>query len=176
MTLSTGRKTRVLSLARPGGDGAFTLVEMLLAVLFITILAGVALPHFSHSWGRLQLQNAAYELSYMVRFAQSRAIGKGTPVRLTFAQDAHTYSLEQASAESSADGEGSYQALPGRWGRSVSVPEDIEVDVDPSVAVFSPDGRIESFQCQLCRGEYCYLVSTAGSRGMVDVWPFSADL
>ena len=177
MMLSIGRRIRVRFCPGPENRGAFTLIEMVLVVFFITVLAGVALPHFSRSWARLQLQNAAYELSYMMRFAQSLAISKGIPVRLTFTQDAHAYTLNRAPGISQENGESvSSQSLSGRWGRSVSIPADIEVDASPEGAVFFPDGRIEAFQCQFCRGTDCYLVSTAGSRGMVDVWPFSSEL
>ncbi|MFA5261390.1 MAG: hypothetical protein WC450_09195 [Candidatus Omnitrophota bacterium] len=149
---------------------------MLLVAFFITVLAGLALPHFGRSWARLKLQNAAYELSYMMRFAQSLAIRKGARVRLTFTQDAHAYNFQQDSGGSPGERESVfYEPLSGRWGRSVYVPADIEVEVSPEEAVFAPDGRIDPFQCQFCRRTDCYLVSTAGSRGMVDVWSFSAE-
>ncbi len=176
MISPTGRKNETALSPARGRTRAFTFIEMLLAVFLIMVLAGMTVPYFGRSWSRLKLRSVAYELSYRMRFAQSWAIRKGTRVRLAFAQDARTYNFQLAAEEEPESGAHvSYESLPGRWGRAVSVSSDIEVAASPEEAVFTPDGRIDLFQCQFCRRTDCYLVSTAGSRGAVDVWFFPAE-
>ncbi len=154
----------------------FTLIEILIVVVLLAVIAAVSLPHFSVSLARLQLRNTAYKLAYLMRYAQSAAITRGIEMRLSFDSQFQTYGIEQSFPDDSwEENGGQFQALEGPWGRRDEVPDDMQLTAGKESVVFYPDGQIEKFQANICRETDCFLITTEGVRGLVEVLPFSSD-
>jgi type IV fimbrial biogenesis protein FimT len=70
------------ALARRGEQG-FTLVELIVAVLLVSVFATLAGPPFRDFIIRQRIRNAAYELMSDITFARSEAVKRNTAVTLS---------------------------------------------------------------------------------------------
>ena len=141
---------------------AFTLVEMLLIVVLLAVAAGLSLPNFSKSYTQLELQNTVNILTYMMRYAQSRAITQNKKMRLLFDENSKKYQLLEENKEN-------YTPLIGRWGKSVIISKGVTVEsLHPSIDFF-PTGEIEKTDVKLCREKDCMIVTTQLQRSQVEV-------
>ena len=74
----------------------FTLIEVILVVLILSVIAGLTIPRFSSTYNRFILQKSVEDLAYIMRYAQSRAITKNRVIRLEFDSTLSQYWLTQA--------------------------------------------------------------------------------
>ena len=146
----------------------FTLVEMLLVLLILTVVAGLTAPNLSRSLTQHQFQKSADELLNMMRYAQSRAITKGHAVRLVFNEDYQEYWLTEASANPEASDQ-AFERVPGRMGAPRLIPDDVTVesDEDLSELTFYPDGRMDRRELGVCKNSRCKMISTRIQRGFI---------
>lgn len=162
------------SCSRHFGAG-FTLIEILLVVLLLSIVVLVSVPNFSRTYTQLRLTDAANQMQYLMRYAQQRAITKGTQHRIGFNEDFTEYFLTEKKSEEESQAEGkeedSFQHIAGRWGRPVSVPQDIAVSSPVPYLEFFPDGTMSKADIQMCQKSKCLIISTRQLRGQVSVFP-----
>ncbi|NND89238.1 MAG: prepilin-type N-terminal cleavage/methylation domain-containing protein [Granulosicoccus sp.] len=79
---------------RPGGNG-FTMIEMVMTLVIISILAAIAIPRFSSSDNALMAQ--AYRLARDLRHVQSMAMTQGRTLLLDF-QSLTSYRVTSAGS------------------------------------------------------------------------------
>jgi len=178
------RMPRFKKLATFGSEErGFTLVEIMLVVILLTVVAALAIPSFSHSYKNIQLHNMATNLSYAMRYAQSLAISKGKTVQLVFDDQRQNYWLRQESGEFD-DVENfnpqDFERIPGRMGRTQKISEELTVDLPESQINFFPDGTIGQTDIQICPVscrsseanclEKCLTVSTKIQAGRIYVY------
>ncbi len=154
----------------------FTIIELLLVVVIIAVIAALAVPNFGGTYARVQLRKAADDLAYHMRYAQSYAITKNTPVRLEFDSSFTQYWLTRRSGDDAA--QGTFLGLTGRMGEVIGVPRDVQVsfeDGDP-LLYFYPDGTMDKRRIHFCpvhpagrQGGECVFISTQEQRGQVHV-------
>lgn len=153
----------------------FTLIEVLLVIVLLTIVTALAIPRFNQSYAQLQLRDLTNDIAYLMRYAQSRAIHTARPLKLMFDEGNNSYWLTQAAPD---DEEGPaaeeppdviYEKLPGRFGRVFKVPAEMTLAPTHSSVTFTPDGRIEKIQIDVCRQDQCMIVSTQNQSGYVAV-------
>src|SRR2546422_5520928 len=82
MTSPTGSDPR-----RHRARGGFTLLELLVVMLIVTILAGVAIPQFRRTFRNLQLQVFASDVATLLTYANRRAVARGEVLRVHFDVD-----------------------------------------------------------------------------------------
>ncbi len=141
---------------------AFTLTEMLLIVVLLTVAAGLSLPNFSKSYTKLQLDTSVTTLTHMMRYAQSRAITQNKKIRLLFNDPTEKYQLFEEKEEQ-------YVPLNGRWGKVVSFPKGITVKPLHLSIDFFPRGEIEKTDVQICQDKDCAIVTTQQQRSQIEV-------
>src|SRR3989338_7485961 len=112
-----------MALSRKG----FTIIEILLVIVLLTVAAAMTIPNFTRSFDKLELRDAANKLAYLMRYAQSRAIYNRRPLRLLFDRPMTRYWLEEADdvSEDEIDDETtpvSYRPVTGRFGRISKIP------------------------------------------------------
>jgi len=157
-----------MSLSQKG----FTLIEILLVLAVLGIVTAMAIPSFTRSFAQLQLRDAANDVAYVMRYAQSRAINTRRPLKLMFDEQLTSYWLEEAIQESEEGDEEvsvDYKPVSSRLGRKSAVPDGITVEAPNPAIVFTPDGRIEKTQIKVCQKEECLIVSTQNQSGYVNV-------
>lgn len=88
--LETGRRFP----RAPAGQRAFTLIEMMVVVLIITLVATIAVPAVSNRMRSNRTAQAAETLSTIFRTAQSQAMGRGSAVLVRY--NAGTFQVLEA--------------------------------------------------------------------------------
>lgn len=141
---------------------AFTMIELLLVVLILSVIAALAVPNFSHSYAKIQLRNNVYDIANLMRYAQSRAVIRNKTMRLQIDLTTKKYWIE----EQVEDG---FQSFSGRMGGKYSVISGASIEQEHDHILFYPDGRIEKVYITVCRQENCYTISTKEQRGFVHV-------
>lgn len=158
---------------------AFTLIELLIVTIILVVIVGISVPNFSPAYKKFQLQKTTDDLAYLMRYAQSRAIVRGVPVRIVFDPQGLSFWLEQAVEQESQgfadEEEVEYLRVEDRFGKAVEIPDGFELRRQQDTVTFYPDGRIEKLEIAVCIEERCFLVLTKGQRGHVRVYPFDQE-
>ena len=150
---------------------AFTMIELLLVVIILATIATLAIPNFSRSFVRLQLEQTANHISYVMRYAQSRAIQKNLQQKLVFNANFREYTLQQeAFSPEETTPEKKFGKIFGRWGQTFSIPAGIEVQSLQNEINFFPDGKIDRLRIYVCQKDQCMTVTTKEQQGYVDVY------
>ncbi len=155
----------------------FTLIEVLLVVVILGVIAGIAAPNFSGTYARLQLNESAKNIQYLMRYAQSRAILKNKAHRIDFDLNEHTCVIkEKSTGQGFAETEGSYQNIEGRWGRNYHIPPGIILEIAQPQIEFFPDGKMTRARIYLqsARGQ-TMTVSTQEQSGQVQIFDFKVE-
>ena len=157
-------KTRALSTQQ-----AFTLIEIILVVLVLSVVVGLTAPNLSKSLTKHQFEKSADELLNLMRYAQSRAISKGYPVQLVFNDDYREYWLAEAGQDHSDHAEdASFERIPGRMGTTRRVPEGVELRAEDVRKIeFYTDGRMDKAEISVCKKRRCRVLSTRIQRGFI---------
>lgn len=130
---------------------AFTLLEMLLAVMILGILVSVAIPSAGGSFHHLSVKDAALTMASNIRYAQAYAVHHGRPVRLQVDKEKATYQLETLTGVGPAQ---QYTPLPFPAGGVFELPRNVKFQslevaggspaADTVTFLFEPDGRSQT--------------------------------
>jgi len=120
----------------------FTLIEIVLVVIIIGIIVAMAIPNFSRTYDNMRLKQTVDRVSYLMKYAQARAIAKSRDHRLEYDPEQKTFWVTQSSVESSGlteqVEEEIFQRVKNRMGRKISVGEGIVVESEKSSSFESP--------------------------------------
>ena len=133
-----------------------------MAVLGFLLVA--AIPRFSQTAERLQVEQKAFELTQLLRYAHERAVAQGTEIIWVWDAQAHRARLEVVVED------GSTQPLEERLAASTRLPELLSVSLTRDGAPvdrvsFLPDGTSEPVTLQLAQGPTSYLVTIDATTG-----------
>ena len=154
---------------------AFSLIELLLVAVLLSVLAGLAVPQFSKTYATFQLKETAANIAYLLRYAQGRSVVKNKKHQFQFSPDYLQYWLEeeQSSGENPAGSEVFFSLIPGRLGRISSVPEGVTITSDRFSIVFTPDGKIDKTKIEFQgKNGGVFTILTFAQTGYVQVLDF----
>ena len=161
--LPTGR--RLL----PTKKNSYTLVELLLVVIILSIIAGIAIPSFRKTYLNLELDNSANNLALLMRYAQAHSVLERRIYRLNFdLREKRCWLTKQLEGAPNT-----FEAVSSRLGKSLILPKDIEIESESEFVNFYPDGKIDGISIYLKnKNNKTVTVSTEGQIGYVDVLDF----
>jgi type II secretion system protein H len=143
------RASRPADRTRRAGRG-FTLVELILVMVLLTIVASFVAPRMSSFFRGRALSAEAQRLLSLTHYAQSRAVAEGVPVLLWIDPKRSAYGIEvQGVHATGRDHEVAYEAdggvtlqLPAVTDAPVSEDDDERLGLPENVAAirFTPDG------------------------------------
>ena len=136
-TLITGRKDNSRA------SGGFTLLELILVMVLISVLLGIAAPSLRGFHGARRSADAAAQVLCLANYARSQSIAQGAVYRLNIDVDERVYWLTTQAG-------GAFVELSNEFGRRFALPDNMTVtikmpvsgDVTPYVQ-FYPDGRCD---------------------------------
>jgi prepilin-type N-terminal cleavage/methylation domain-containing protein len=155
-----GQPTRT----RPGGSAGFTLIELGVVLLIISVVIALVIPRFRDQ-SHTELVSQTRKLATTFRFLQQEAILNGRVYRLNFDLDQQRYFVTSAEE---GDELGAYQQEHGILARDVALPANIQIaDVDVPLiggklyegvafAQFYPDGYVDPTVVHLDNGQEVY--------------------
>ncbi len=151
----------------------FTLIELLLVLILLSVLAVLSIPNFGETYRQWRLKETSDQVSYAMRYAQSRAVSKNTAHRLELSEDYKNFWISQEipqALEAEESEEKVFKRLASHWGKTFTIPEDISLQSTKSYVEFFPDGRIEKVRLDICLKGRCLVVSTSQQRGTITVY------
>ena len=162
-------RTTLLTGSPRRNNSSFTLLEILLVVVILSVVAGLSLPNFKNTYKKFLLKKNVDDLVYAMRFAQARAVMKNAVIQLRFDEALKKYKLSQREETGDASREASFTELKGKMGQEFFLEKGINVELEGASVDFYPDASIEKKDIKLCDERGCYLISTALQRGFVSV-------
>ncbi|MBL7071965.1 MAG: prepilin-type N-terminal cleavage/methylation domain-containing protein [Candidatus Omnitrophica bacterium] len=175
----TGRK----NWSRPAA-AAFTFIELIIVATIIAVLMAISSPLFRETFRDLELQDAAYNVSKLIRYAQQRAIVGESIYGLIFDFDGGSYSLKMEVEEkvvkevTSEDGDTvettelvkSWQDVTGRFQAAIHLPEGVDLRGTSDKIRFLPNGRCSKETIYVSnRKNKTIQIKTNGRAGHVEV-------
>lgn len=148
---------------------AFTLVEILIAIVIVSIMAAVAVPNVGRQYDDFVLRQSAQDMAYLIRYGQSRAVMKGLPHRVNVDKQTGKYWLTYNLSKDAVRSPQVMEPVPGRMGRVFRVPPEIRIESDFTKIELTPDGGIEKVKFVVCAKDQCLTISTQKQRGYVHV-------
>ena len=149
----------VVKLFRTG----FTLIELILVLLLLSVFLGLAAPNFRNSFGGIELKTTARHLVDVMRYAQSEAVTTGQTVKLKFNPEFSNYWLARVDpADSDKD-----EKIKTPVGEIFNFPADFNITVSRPEINFYSDSTMDKEELSLCRKERCFIISTKEQRGKI---------
>jgi len=154
-----------------GRGSGFTLLELLVVLLIISLISAWVGPRLAGSLGRMTVESAARQVASALRFARSRAVTEKMPYRAVFRMDPARMVVEPYSetepAEDNADPTDA--SIPRK---AVAFPDGIRIlsEVSPAGETVTMDGfEIVFFPSGGASGGAVTLTDGAGRRLSVAV-------
>ena len=156
---------------------AFTLIELIIVAAIIAVLVAVSSPLFIATFRDLELKDAAYNLSKLIRYGQERAIIEEKRYRLLFDFEKRAYYLlaedekgeerEFAAGGRPASG---WKKVTGRFGGYFYLPEGVKFKSDKDKITFLPNGRCDRISVYIINQKNKTIeIKTNGRAGHVEV-------
>ena len=166
--------------AHQGGhcQKSFTLIELLLVVVLLSVMTTLAIPNFSQSYINLQLRETARDISYLMRYAQGRAVIKRKPHRLVFNGSYTQYwlTVEEDPPSEETNTEEPPEKIPNRFGRVFNIPPEIDIEAPQPSVKFYPDWKIDKTRIYLRnKKEKYFTISTQEQLGHIYVFDFKLE-
>ena len=164
----------------------FTLLELSMVILVVSIVVAISTPRFRSTYQTIQFRNTVYNIVKLMNYARDRAIIERQPFRVHFSEDDGSFCLETIKVEEEEDKkktsyyrrkrEPEYVIVQGSVGQKIFFPAGITFDIDePSrgeTVTFYPDGQVE--ECVIYirdAGDNIFTITTKGSVGFVKLYP-----
>ena len=146
--------------ALPGATArrGFSLLELLLVLIILSLLLGLAAPLLTHALDGARLKRAQREIVAALRVSRTRAIN--TQRQVIFSLDAQTGALR-------AGEDARLTPLPERATLSIQVPPSEQLSAHDYAVRFYPDGSATDMTLSFQRGEQVFHIEVDALTGKV---------
>ena len=118
----------------------FTLIELVLVILLISVLTAVSTPLFRRTFSDIVLKNAAYDMAKMITYTGEMAIIEKAKYKLNLDFENGKYWITRYGLSE----EGAvYGRVSGRYGKDYFLPRGLSLSGALNSVVFYPDGRAD---------------------------------
>jgi prepilin-type N-terminal cleavage/methylation domain-containing protein len=153
----------------------FTLVELVFVMVILAVLLSFASPQLSKTAQRLRVEQAAFEMTQLMRYARNRAVTQEREMVWSWDNDARRAHVEAAAGSGAQEDEAS-KAFEKRFLESARVAEGITLNLmrDGSLVddvSFFPDGTssLPFTIIEVSRGVNVYHVRVDGESGQATI-------
>lgn len=189
----SGRGLKIKSKSRGFGGAAFTLVELLLTVVLITLLAGAAGGVYVGTVRHMRVKKAIRDFMAAARYARIMAVEKQNPCRMQIDSEAGSFWLVM-DQQTDQPGRTEQVLLRDLFFKPVQFDGEVKFEgiaIEPLTAeysladddvndieeiVFSPDGTAQSAVIQIGDGLNHYSASITAATARVKVYHGTAEI
>lgn len=125
----------------------FTLIEVLLVVVIVTIMVAIATPLFRNTLTTIQVDNTAQDIAQLMRFLQARAAAERITCQLRIDLAAGSYQASQLVAG---------KTKSSSIGQTKIIPDNTNVVATKNPIFFFPDGTVDSVTIYVFKGKQGY--------------------
>ncbi|MCH7504760.1 prepilin-type N-terminal cleavage/methylation domain-containing protein [PVC group bacterium] len=144
---------------------AFTLIELLIVVVIVSILVVITVPRFRGSFEFIRFENSVRNFTKLVRYGQDLAVIYRRHYRLKVEEREGAFWLEHEGKT-----KGRFEKVSGKWGKKYFIPSFVDLKTDKKEYVFYLDGRSQTGEVEFeFRDRYTYTVKLLGTRGHVEI-------
>ncbi|MBF0490281.1 MAG: prepilin-type N-terminal cleavage/methylation domain-containing protein [Candidatus Omnitrophica bacterium] len=142
---------------------AFTLVELLMVMVIVSIIVALSVPNFSKSFKRLELKKTAGDIVYVVRWAQSRAMTEHVDYKLVFVNDLRGYQVLRGDSTEGQTNQ-AFSLVSTSMGRVFVIPDSVTIDHNQTINIYC-DGTLDKARIRLFNDQESVILSTMEQRG-----------
>jgi len=143
---------------------AFTLIELLIVLVILSVIAGLSIPNFSKNFGHFELKKTAEDIVYLVRWAQLRAVNDKVNYQLVFFNDPQSYRILRAETSNRVN-TSDFIPLASHMGRIFKIPDSVKVKNDVKSLMIHPDGTLDKVRIHLTGQGGGLILSSLEQRG-----------
>ncbi len=164
MTSPTGAKNKPLG---------FTLIELSLVVLIISIIVVIATPRFRATYETIKFRSSVYNLVKLMNYARERAVIERKQFRIHFFEDEMAFCLETTvkNDEDKKNNNPEFEAVHGSLGKKIFFPKGIEFDIDEpreDFVLFYPNGQADECVIYVTgKKDMVYTITTKKMVGLI---------
>lgn len=142
MTLLIGEMTLGSKLKK----GGFTLIELVLVILLVSIITALSTPLFRRTFSDLTIKNASFDMSKMINYTQEMAIIDRVTYKLNLSFEKKSYWITK---ETSSEKGTIYKRIKGRFGKAFFLPRGYSLKSGKKELMFYPDGRSDEAKIRI---------------------------
>ena len=137
MILPVGAKKR---------QSSFTLIELILVILLISILIGLSTPLFKRTFSGLQLKNTTFNITKIINYAQEIAIVERVNYKVNFDFEEGNFWITKLDESGDIP---VYKRIGGRHGRIFLLPRELIIAGKKEEIILYPDGRSDEVEIKI---------------------------
>jgi len=122
----------------------FTLVELILVILLVSVIVGISTPLFRRTFSGLELKNSSHNIVKLINYVQEMSIIDKLSYKINFAFDQGTFWITRRGEDTEI-----FEKLVGKYGRIFSLPRGISISGEKQAITFYPDGRCDGGELTL---------------------------
>ena len=122
---------------------AFTLIELFLVVLLLSVIVSLSTPMFRRTFSELSLKNTAFTISKLANYSQEMAIIDRVSYRMNLDYKNGKFWLAKFEPK-----ENTYKKLTNMYGKVFAFPESSNAS-GPKDVTFNPDGRCDEAEIRI---------------------------
>jgi len=143
MTSQIGKKN-------PQTNHGFTLIELVLVILLISILTALSAPLFKRTFSDLVLRDASLDMAKVISYAREMAIIERVNYRLDLNFEERKYRITRYNPSGE---DARYEKIKGRHGKDFILASGLGLSAGENKLVFYPDGRSDKLTIKIRDGK-----------------------
>lgn len=143
---------------RLGGKSGFSLVEIFVILIILSIAAAAAIPSYKNVFESMRLRQSAENLVHYLHYGRTRALIRQKSLRLSIDLPRRAFWLEEPLVMDGGDAE--FVRLRDRWGAVCRVASDFELRAKVGWIELFNDGRMGRAEICICSENECFSVKT----------------
>jgi len=151
----------------------FTLIELAIVVLLISVLVGLSTPLFRRTFSDIELKNSSYDIAKLINYAQETAVIEKANYRMNFDTDRGKYWLTKLDLSEESP---RYKRLKDKYGRVFSAPEGSILRIKHNEITLYPNGRSDAAELVIAnKNQEGYVLRVKGSGSNILIERFKGE-
>jgi general secretion pathway protein H len=130
----------------------FTLIEVLLVILLLSLAAALSAPRFKTTWTGIQYDRQVTRFINVIRYARTQSRADNCVYKLVYDPQRHSYYLERREA-GDQPAHRKFRKIHSRFGYEIKLDDTIELETAHNQLVIFPGGATTGGRFEFTAGE-----------------------